>query len=122
MRFIVVYMCLQCRGGVGVCPDTLLNSGSGTQDVSVVAGDVNNGRRCIEYSRSLTTGKNYYNDKTSYIIPSDDRNDQSFLINGQSQFLAWAYGPRATEEGLMNLAFFHTEFPRNEGTSLHVLP
>ena len=42
-----VYCCLHvfnllCRGGVGLsqCPDTLLASGSDTQDVSVVAGDV----------------------------------------------------------------------------------
>ena len=49
--------CLQCRGGVGVCPDTLLASGTGTQDASIVAGDVTNTRRCIEYSRPLRTGK-----------------------------------------------------------------
>ena len=61
-------MCLQCRGGVGVCPDTLLASGSGTQDVSVVAGDVNNGRRCIEYSRPLSTGKNYCRTITVIIL------------------------------------------------------
>ena len=49
--------CLQCRGGAGVCPDTLLGTGTGTQDASIVAGDVTNGRRCIEYSRPLNTGK-----------------------------------------------------------------
>ena len=45
----------------------------------------------------------------------DDPNDRSFLINGQSQFLVWAYGPRAVEEGLRDLAFFHIEYPRNGG-------
>ena len=49
--------CLQCRGGAGVCPDTLLASGSGTQDVSTVIGDVIDNRRCVEYSRRLSTGK-----------------------------------------------------------------
>ena len=47
----------QCRGGVGVCPDTLLGSGSGSQDVSMVTGDVTNKRRCVEYSRPLSTSK-----------------------------------------------------------------
>ena len=40
-----------------MCPDTLLASGTGTQDASIVAGDVTNSRRCIEYSRPLSTGK-----------------------------------------------------------------
>ena len=44
-----------------------------------------------------------------------DSNDRSYLINNQTQFVAWAYGPRATEEGLRDLAFFHTEYPRNGG-------
>ena len=47
----------------------------------------------------------------------DDSNDRSFLINGQSQFLVWGIGPRAVEEGLRDLAFFHTEYPRNGGTN-----
>ena len=50
-----------------------------------------------------------------YFIATDDPNDRSFLINGQSQFLVWAYGPRAVEEGLRDLAFFHIEYPRNGG-------
>ena len=40
-----------------MCPDTLLAGGSGTQDVSMVTGDVTNSRRCVEYSRALSTGK-----------------------------------------------------------------
>ena len=52
-----------------------------------------------------------------FYIAADDPNDRSFLINGQSQFLVWAYGPRAVEveESLRNLAFFHIEYPRNGG-------
>ena len=53
----MIYCCLQCRGGAGVCPDTLLASGNGAQDVSMVTGDVTNSRRCIEYYRPLSTGK-----------------------------------------------------------------
>ena len=44
-----------------------------------------------------------------------DPYDRPYLVNNQTQFVAWALGPRATEEGLRDLAFFHTEFPRNGG-------
>ena len=48
--------------------------------------------------------------------------DRPYLVNNQTQFVAWALGPRATEEGLRDLAFFHTEFPQNGGRPvLHVL-
>jgi len=40
-----------------VCPDTLLAGGSGTQDVSMVTGDVTDNRRCVEYTRPLSTSK-----------------------------------------------------------------
>ena len=46
------------------------------------------------------------------VVIVDDPNDRAFLINGQSQFLVWAIGPRAT---VRDLAFFHTEYPRNGG-------
>ena len=46
---------------------------------------------------------------------TDDSNDRPYLVNNQTQFVAWAYGPRATEEGLRDLVFFHTEYPRNGG-------
>ena len=52
---------------------------------------------------------------TILCILVDDSNDRPYLVNNQTQFLAWALGPRATEEGLRDLAFFHTEFPRNGG-------
>ena len=59
MRGLLLFICccLQCRGGAGVCPDTLLASGTGTQDTTIVTADVTNNRRCIEYSRPLSTGK-----------------------------------------------------------------
>ena len=44
----------------------------------------------------------------------DAENDRTILAD-QSQFIVWAYGPRADEEGLRNLALFHTEYPRNGG-------
>ena len=50
-----------------------------------------------------------------YIMHTGDSNDRPYLVNNQTQFVAWAYGPRATEEGLRDLAFFHTEYPRNGG-------
>ena len=49
-------------------------------------------------------------------IAGDSAHDLTILAN-QSQFIAWAIGPRATEAGLGNLAFFHTEYPRNGGTN-----
>ena len=45
--------------------------------------------------------------------------DQSFLIDNQSQFLAWTYGPCVKEDGLMDLSFFHTEFPHNGGIAIY---
>ena len=51
------------------------------------------------------------------IVHTGDSNDRPYLVNNQTQFIAWAYGPRATEEGLRDLAFFHTEYPRNGGNS-----
>ena len=51
----------------------------------------------------------------------DDVYDRPYLINNQTQFVAWAYGPRATEEGLRDLAFFHTEYPRNGGSYIPYL-
>ena len=44
-----------------------------------------------------------------------DSNDRSYLVSNQTQFVAWAIGPRATEEGLRDLAFFHTEWPNGNG-------
>lgn len=48
----------------------------------------------------------------------DDLNDLPYLVNNETQFVAWAIGPRATEEGLRDLAFFHTEYPRNGGIAI----
>ena len=45
----------------------------------------------------------------------DDSNHDQPILNNQSQFVVWAYGPRAVEEGLQDLALFHTEWPRNGG-------
>ena len=52
----------------------------------------------------------------------DDRDHDRPILDDQSQFVVWAYGPRAVEEGLQDLALFHTEWPRNGGElhfSLH---
>ena len=55
---------------------------------------------------------------TVLYVLADDSNDRPYLVNNQTQFVVWALGPRATEEGLKDLAFFHTEFPRNGGIQL----
>jgi len=53
---------MQCRGGEGVCPDTLISEPRGTQDVTVIGGDVTNDKRCVEYQRPLNSS-NYNNIK-----------------------------------------------------------
>ena len=52
-----VHVFIQCRGGEGVCPDTLITEQSGTQDVTLISGDVTNDRRCVEYQRPLNSSK-----------------------------------------------------------------
>lgn len=86
----------------------------------------------FDYLYEFTTITSYHAQKASYpqrvevyytsiyipvYVVADSEHDLPVLAN-QSQFIAWAIGPRATEEGLGNLAFFHTEYPRNGGTIL----
>ena len=47
------------------------------------------------------------------VYTTDDSAHDLPILANQSQYIAWAIGPRAVEEGLGNLAFFHTEYPRN---------
>ena len=48
---------IQCRGGEGVCSDTMLTEGGGgSQDITDVKGSVDGGIRCVEYTRPLNTG------------------------------------------------------------------
>ena len=51
--------------------------------------------------------------------PTGDAENDRPILADQSQFIVWAYGPRADEEGLRNLALFHTEYPRNGGECMH---
>ena len=97
-----------------MCPDTMLTQ-SGTDDVTIVGGGVTEGMTCVEYERSLTTSETVSVYDVVIIIISADSRDLPYLINNQTQFIAWALGPRAAEEGLRNLAFFHTEYPRDGG-------
>ena len=94
----------------------MISGGGGTQDVVNVTGIAVGGMRCIEYTRSLNTSI-YHCSYYVYCLymHTGDSNDLPYLVNNQTQFVAWAYGPRATEEGLRDLAFFHTEYPRNGG-------
>ena len=48
---------LQCRSGIGVCPDTMLAGGNGRDDVSNVTGQLTNGLTCVKYLRFLNTGE-----------------------------------------------------------------
>jgi len=48
---------------------------------------------------------------------TDDPNDETYLADNQTQFVAWAIGPRATEEGLEDLALFHSvDFSRSKSS------
>ena len=106
-----------------MCPDTMISGGGGSQDITDVKGSVDSGVRCIEYRRMLNTGvliASYVARMTLFILRSymyiGDLSDRPYFVNNQTQFLAWALGPRATEEGLRDLAFYHTEIPRNGGS------
>ena len=119
-----MYYIVQCRGGSGVCPDDLVTAnGGGSQDIFDISGRVTNGQTCVQYSRNLTTGVLENIDYIYMIcIIIDDRDHDRPILDDQSQFVVWAYGPRAVEEGLQDLALFHTEWPRNGGElhfSLH---
>ena len=53
---VVTCLWLQCRNGDGVCPDTMVTGGTGSNDVFNVTGGVSNGLTCVQYSRMLDTG------------------------------------------------------------------
>ena len=48
---------MQCRAGVGACPDTMDSSGTCTNDVSDVTGFVRDGQQCVAFTRPFTTSK-----------------------------------------------------------------
>ena len=50
------FVVIKCRAGQGVCPDTMISGGNGTQDVTNVTGIAIGGMRCIQYTRLLNTG------------------------------------------------------------------
>ena len=52
-------MCLslQCRNGVGACPDTVDSRGGCTNDVALVQGWKENGQQCVVFSRNFTSGQ-----------------------------------------------------------------
>ena len=49
--------CVQCRAGVGVCPDTEDSSGTCTNDVNLLGGFSENGQQCVAFSRNFAAGK-----------------------------------------------------------------
>ena len=48
---------MQCRAGVGACPDTMDSSGTCTNDVSNVTGFVADGQQCVAFTRPFSTCK-----------------------------------------------------------------
>ena len=50
---------VQCRAGLGACPDTLDSSGTCTNDISDVSGSVADGKQCVSFTRPLSTCKRY---------------------------------------------------------------
>ena len=47
---------MQCRGGVGVCPDTLDSRGTCADNVTVVSGYSFNRKQCVSFIRPFETG------------------------------------------------------------------
>ena len=48
---------MQCRAGVGACPDTMDSSGTCTNDVTDVTGFVRDGQQCVAFTRPFSTSK-----------------------------------------------------------------
>ena len=48
---------MQCRAGVGACPDTMDSSGTCSNDVSEVTGFIRNGQQCVAFTRPFSTCK-----------------------------------------------------------------
>ena len=49
--------CVQCRGGVGACPDTEDSSGTCTNHVTLVGGFSEDGQQCVTFTRNFAAGK-----------------------------------------------------------------
>ena len=71
-RFLCVHQCtaiyerkihalfngfLQCRAGLGVCPDALDDRGTCSNDVLNVHGTTTNRKQCVSFTRPFTTGE-----------------------------------------------------------------
>ena len=48
---------MQCRAGVGACPDTMDSSETCSNDVSNVTGFVADGQQCVAFTRPFSTCK-----------------------------------------------------------------
>ena len=59
MYTVMLFTCthIQCRAGVGACPDTMDSSGTCTNDVTDVTGFVRDGQQCVAFTRPFTTSK-----------------------------------------------------------------
>ena len=59
VTIVMLFTCthMQCRAGVGACPDTMDSSGTCTNDVTDVTGFVRDGQQCVAFTRPFTTSK-----------------------------------------------------------------
>ena len=48
---------MQCRAGMGACPDTMDSSGTCSNDVTDVTGFVADGQQCVAFTRPFSTCK-----------------------------------------------------------------
>ena len=56
---ITILLHVQCRAGVGACPDTLDSSETCTNDIMDVSGSVTNGQQCVSFTRPFSTSKSF---------------------------------------------------------------
>ena len=48
---------MQCRDGVGACPDELDSSGTCQNDIFDISGYIENAIQCVSYSKNFSTGE-----------------------------------------------------------------
>ena len=103
--------CVQCRAGVGACPDTLDSSGTCTNDVTLVRGFSEDGQQCVVFSRNFAAGKlgrhffllslHYCGVWCNVTCAGDDECDLPLDPDNEDQYIVWGVG------GLGETAFRH---------------
>ena len=107
--------CVQCRAGVGACPDMLDSSGTCTNDITLGGGFSEEGQQCVVFSRNFAAGKttifpsslyttvHYYNDTCAWYNDTcaGDECDLPLDPDNEDQYIVWGVG------GLGETAFQH---------------